>query len=194
MIGNFARPVIDLKDDLSLMAELKKLSYLDVKVDSADIKSPIPIFIVGMPRSGSSLLEQIISGHELISGGGELEEFNLLSHYKGIFKSCDHNNLKSLAESYLSCLKLRSPNARLLTDKMPLNFRYVDLIFKCFTNAKVIHISRDPMATCWSIYKNLFFTYGNGYSNSLQSLSKYYSSYHKLMAHYHSIYGKRILK
>ena len=56
-----------------------------------------------MPRSGS-LLEQIISGHELISGGGELEEFNLLSHYKGIFKSCDHNNLKSLAESYLSCL------------------------------------------------------------------------------------------
>jgi hypothetical protein len=77
---------------------------------------------------------------------------------------------------------------RIITDKMPLNFRWIGIILSAFPGAKIIHLKRDPMATCWSIYKRYFFVRGNGYAYDLGDLGEYYRLYADLMAFWHEKY------
>ncbi len=158
-----------------------------------------PIFIVGMPRSGTTLLEQILSSHTSVHGAGELSELHdcIVSATKA---GPDHPfaagvthlseaDLKRLGDDYLQRVWQLSPDSRFITDKMPANFFYLGLIHLALPNARIIHAMRDPMDSCFSCYSRLFnetmeFTYDQG------ALGRYYARYMTLMRHWHAVLPK----
>ena len=128
---------------------------------SGDFK---PVFVVGMPRSGTSLVEQILASHSQVFGAGELQDMNLLvtrlqqetgQPFPGGMDQLGEPQLSSLASQYLS--RVRQESAKpVIVDKMPHNFRYLGLIAIFFPEARIIHCQRDPIDTCFSIYKQHF--------------------------------------
>ncbi len=143
------------------------------------------IFIVGMPRTGTSMVEQIISNHSEVEGGGEI---SILSFYFDKFfndkkKEKDiHKNLSLIKEEYLNYLNKIS-QSEIITDKAPLNFRWIGLINFMFPESKIIHCTRNPLENCWSIFKNEF-ERGMFFSNSFDDISNYYKLYKNLMSYW----------
>lgn len=160
------------------------------------VRSQLPVFIVGMPRSGTTLVEQIISSHPLVFGAGELPELkhieeNLLYGNHGelfseLLHSLDESISKDLAQQYLTQLRSYSKDAIRITDKYPHNFMRLWLIALFFPNAKIIHCRRDPIDTCLSCYFTKF-SYGHAYKNDLRNLGLYYNLYQRLMDHWHRV-------
>ena len=157
-----------------------------------------PIFIIGMPRSGTSLVEQIISNHHQVYGGGELEDFsNIINSILQDEPTSGKANLSlktiiSSRQKYLDVLSRFNTSKKIITDKLPLNFRYIGFILSAFPEAKIIHVKRDSMATCWSIYKHYFSSKGTGWAYSQEDLAKYYGLYLELMEFWHEIYPNQI--
>lgn len=151
-----------------------------------------PIFIVGLPRSGTTLLEQIISSDPDIYGAGELEFLGNAVRKSNILTNnmLDANAFLSIFDAYSSDSK--TLNAHVFTDKLPLNFRWLGLIHKLFPDAKILHIHRDPVATCWSIYTQFFASQGNAYGNNLLDLVKYYQLYIDLMDFWQNKFSEKI--
>jgi tetratricopeptide (TPR) repeat protein len=160
----------------------------------ASINSSRPVFIVGMPRSGSTLIEQILSSHRGITGGGELTHIGDLvasfttrfgpdAIYPGACMHLDGAKLDSLAQDYLGHLDELSPNTLRVTDKMPHNFLHLGLIDQLFPGARIIHCRRDPLDTCLSIYFNNF-NATHPYACDLHNLGSYYRAYQELMQHW----------
>ncbi len=161
-----------------------------------------PIFIVGMPRSGSSLIEQIIASHSSIQGGGELYSLgNIVSNlnqtdnptlrYPNSLAKLTASDLSRLADSYIDSVKETLKPGR-FTDKMPHNFLFIAFIFQLFPNAKVIHSQRDPIDTCFACYRTLF-SQGQNFSYSLEELGRYHQLYCRLMNHWHQMFPGKIL-
>ena len=195
-IGNELRKKIlsyDIKKDIELFSQLKK-SYpsiaLQSVVESSDLK---PIFILGMPRSGTTLVEQIVSSHSEVTGAGEL---SYVSKFGGpTARGAIKPNTKMILDfrqRYIEALKKRSDGRSIVTDKMPQNFLYVGLIFSAFPDAKVIHVNRDPAATCWSNYKHYFIDKELGYCYDLDDTVTYFGLYTDLMQFWLGHYGDRI--
>ena len=141
-----------------------------------------PIFILGMPRSGTSLVHQIVSNHKQVYGAGELTKLNKFvtpylkdSENKEITKQ----DLLSIRENYTKELSSLNVTENIIVDKMPLNFRYIGFILSAFPDSKIIHMNRDSMAVCWSIYK--YFFPGNTYSYNQKDIAAYYCLYEDLM-------------
>lgn len=150
-----------------------------------------PIFIVGMPRSGTTLIEQILASHTQVFGAGELKyiqnicfELHEMQINGKAFPFCmtyvSPEELLRLANNYLGHLNRLSDGAPRVTDKIPTNHLYLGLIYQLFPNAKVIHIKRDPMDTCVSCYCQ-FFSGAYPYTYDLDDLGFYYRSYERLM-------------
>lgn len=161
---------------------------------TASNRSELPIFIVGMPRSGTSLIEQILASHPLVFGGGELEHLGELLNsfpqrfgpqrgYPSVAADLDSHQLDLLAEEYLRKLGESCRNATRITDKMPHNFLHLGLIQQLFPRARVIHCRRDPMDTCLSIFFHNF-NAKHAYASDLFALGDYYNQYLALMAHW----------
>ena len=159
-----------------------------------------PIFILGMPRSGSTLVDQIISSHSKVDGTQELPNIikiasELNSHnqntYPEILKELDESKLSEMGNNYLSETTWARKNAPFFIDKMPNNFIHIGLIKTILPNAKIIDTRRDPMDTCFSCYKQ-FFARGQLFTYSLEDLGNYYTDYIKAMNHWHNVYGKDI--
>ena len=159
--------------------------------------SALPIFIVGMPRSGSTLVEQVLSKHSQVEGAGELKYLNnlLQTPVKTQLKSLYYpENIlhfspeicRDITDNYLTCLQRHSPKAIHITDKMPYNFIAIGLIHALFPNAKIIHVKRNPLDTCLSCYTKLF-TEGQLYSYDLTELGQYYQCYESIMHHWRRI-------
>lgn len=153
-----------------------------------------PVFIVGMPRSGTTLIEQIISGHPDVYGAGELPNITNLAcslsqrlSTSEPFPQCmwrvQQPHIEAMAEDYLAALQAFTPTARLVTDKMPENFLYLGLINLLFPRAKIIHCMRDPRDTCLSIY---FQDFGPQipYASDLGDIAAVYGDYRKIMRHW----------
>ena len=154
---------------------------------------PKPIFILGMPRSGTSLVEQIVSSHSSISGGGELNYINQFgAEYATGLTRVNSEVLLDFRNRYLSALEKHSHGRSIVTDKMPTNFKYIGLILSAFPEAKIIHVKRNPEATCWSNYKHYFATKGLGHCYELNDLVTYYGLYQKLMQFWQDQFGGRI--
>ena len=160
-----------------------------------------PIFVVGMPRSGTTLVEQILASHPRVSGVGELTILRDIirgignnldaGDYPEFIRTLDPDHLRLAAQEYLQELRARAPSAPRVVDKMPGNFLYVGMIKLMLPNARVIHCVRNAAATCFSCYAQLFnspqrFTY------DLTELGTYYASYRRLMAHWHQVLPGRI--
>jgi len=156
--------------------------------------SPVPVFVVGMPRSGTSLVEQILASHPAVFGAGELpwvDEFaeqlpqRLASN--DAFPRCvldlTVRALDSAAEQYLALLRRDAPAAERIVDKMPGNFLHLGLIELLFPAARIIHIAREPLDNCLSCYFQNF-THGHEYSGDLAALGAVYREYERTMAHW----------
>ena len=153
-----------------------------------------PIFIIGMPRSGTSLAEQILASHPDVFGAGELPVVNQMvdqlptvldtsTPYPECLKYLDNHTLEQLASEYLEAAQLKSNGEKFITDKMPLNFMHLGFISLMFPNARIIHCKRDPLDTCLSCYFQNF-TGEHPYAYSLTNLGKFYRLYKKLMEHW----------
>jgi tetratricopeptide (TPR) repeat protein len=159
--------------------------------------SPAPVFIIGMPRSGTTLIEQILASHPKVFGAGELRHITnaaaKLSRPDGApvpfpeAVSCmGGEQLRRLGESYIAAIRALAPNAERITDKMPGNFRFAGLIHLVLPNARMIHARRDPIDTCLSCFSKLFG--GNHpYCYDLAELGRYYRTYEALMAHWRKV-------
>lgn len=153
-----------------------------------------PIFVISMPRSGSTLIEQILAAHSRVAAGGEMESMRRMgetldwSRFKPTVSA-----LKELREEYLSLLPKVPDGVLHITDKMPANFQYLPLIFACLPEAKVVHVKRDPRASCWSMYRHRFASLGTGYTYDFEDLTRYYSRYLDFMDFCQERYADRIL-
>ncbi len=153
-------------------------------------RSERPLFIVGMPRSGTTLAAQILASHPDVFGAGELDFWNAAAAGMGLSAlaggavgSNDSNQIPRLASEYLRKLAELSPSALRVVDKMPANFLHLGLIHAAFPLARIIHLRRNPIDTCLSIYFQQF-TAAHAYANDLEDLAHYYTEYHHLMQHW----------
>jgi hypothetical protein len=148
-----------------------------------------PVFIVGMPRSGTSLVEQIIASHPLVTGAGELNFWSnalLQALPPEPEQDIDPGLIQLLGASYLTLLNDFSADSLRVIDKAPHNFRNIGLILSVFPNAKILHLQRNPIDTCLSIYFQDF-TNAFSFANDLDNLVHYYRLYLRMMQHWRSV-------
>ncbi len=161
-----------------------------------------PIFIVGMPRSGTSLVEQILSGHRQVAGGGELETSLQIVHSKlpemtgkpadEALRVLEPAHLRALGEFY--CRQNRSlvESAERFTDKLPFNFALIGMLACLFPEARFVHVHKHPMDACLGCYKQLF-TQGQLFSCDLDELGDFYIEYRRIMRHWQEVVPERII-
>ncbi|HEV2651413.1 MAG TPA: sulfotransferase [Rhizomicrobium sp.] len=157
------------------------------KREGEGFESDLPIFIVGMPRSGSTLVEQILASHPDVFGAGELLTVNELitGGLAGEYPTRT-GPLRKFSEVYVKRLRALSPSAKRVIDKLPANFRHLGLIHLALPGARIIHVHRDPADTCFSCYSKLFLN-GLNFTYDLGELGRYYKMYEKLMAHWREV-------
>ncbi len=177
--------------DISEFFNSEKLESLRGAGDTSDL----PIFVLGMPRSGTTLTETIIASHPDVHGAGELPDMLGLANcpsgvttekYPMALKGLTRDDMASLGARYVKGLQERKPEAKRITDKMPANFFAVGLIHLIVPNARIIHVNRNPLDTCLSCFSRMFNT-GQNHTYNLTELGLYYRNYAKLMDHWRKV-------
>jgi tetratricopeptide (TPR) repeat protein len=165
-----------------------------------------PILIVGLPRSGSTLIEQILASHSQVEGTMELADIPRLvqdlqgreeergePRYPGVLAELDAEECRRMGEKYLADTRIYRRGKAFFIDKMPNNFRHLGLIHLILPHAKIIDSRREPMACCFSNFKQLFAS-GQQFTYSLEDIAHYYRSYVELMAHWNAVLPGRVLR
>jgi hypothetical protein len=186
----------NVSDDLEQFAEIARALSPQTfsTLSGAGDPSRRPVFIVGMPRSGTSLVEQILASHPDVWGGGEqtvLERLLIERTPRAVsplerarsLRDLQVSDLSSLGSDYVAEISKISSGALRVTDKMPLNFRFVGLIHLILPNAQIVHCRRDPLDTCLSCFAQNF-SRGQDWSYDLEDLGRYYRGYERLMSHW----------
>jgi tetratricopeptide (TPR) repeat protein len=168
--------------------------------------SPDPIFIVGLPRAGSTLLEQILASHSQVEGTQELADIQRIvlelqgrqpdlddPRYPGVLADLQAEDLRKFGERYLHDTRIYRTDRPFFIDKMPNNFRHVGLIHLILPNAKIIDARREPMACCFSNLKQLFAS-GQEFTYSVDDIARYYRTYLELMRHWDEVLPGRVLR
>jgi len=186
----------DIHQDIELFEQLKS-SYPEIEKNSLEpdklSKNLKPIFIVGMPRSGTTLVEQIISSHSQVTGAGEL---NFVGQFGADIATgsteANHKSLLKFRHNYLNKLQNFSDGNLIVIDKMPQNFRYIGLLAAAFPEAKIVHIKRNPSAVCWANYKQYFRSKSIGYCYAIDDVISYHKLYLNLMDFWKNTLSKKI--
>ena len=190
----------DIAWDRAFCADLKKefndQYFSNLSADGNEDSAPI--FVFGMPRSGTTLVEQILSSHSMVYGAGETSILpDLVANYStnrnlrmfaGEFTKFSADKRREIGRSFLTIIGTYARGSERIVDKTTHNFWYVGYIKAILPNAKLVHCRRDPRATCTSIYKN-FFASGNFFAYDQIELGQYYRLYEDLMDHWRSIFG-----
>ena len=192
----------ELKYDISsARAPVAKIKYtfsegvptLNAYKEYEGARDQHPIFILGMPRSGTTLVEQILASHSQVYGAGELVLLGrLVNTIEWNSTQLSPDQLRSIRKSYLSGITKIGASEQYITDKMPNNFFWIGFIFAAIPEAKIIHVKRDARATCWSNFKHYFSDKGIGFAYDLQDVAEYYKMYIDLMAFRHEQFPGRI--
>lgn len=164
--------------------------------------SELPVFIVGMPRSGTTLIEQICASHPAVHGAGELNRLGTVARTAGYAQkpngsiqktpqALTADEARSMAAGYLGYVQQIAPSSARIVDKMPHNFQLIGMIALIFPNAKIIHATRDPIDNCISCFFNTF-NERHGYNTDLHTLGLYYREYKRLMDHWNALLPGRI--
>ena len=169
-------------------------------------ESPDPIFIVGLPRSGSTLLEQILASHSLVEGTMELADIAATvvqlegrtspgeqRRYPAVLADLKREDFLRLGETYMADTRIYRSGKPYFIDKMPNNFRHIGLIHLMLPNAKIIDARREPMACCFSNFKQLF-AFGQEFTYSIEDIARYYRTYIELMDHWDAVLPGRVLR
>ncbi len=190
----------NMKKDSDLFEKIKQ-NFKNDETPSLENNGQKLIFIVGMPRSGTTLAEQILSSHKDVYGAGELSFLSKLIEENFLNKqnildddilSLKPLLLKSIQKEYLGKIKIFNSKEIYFIDKAPLNFRWIGFIMLIFPDAKIIHCKRNPMDTCWSNYKNFFSSSVMNYTYDLEDLVSYYKIYNNLMKFWDEKFGNKI--
>jgi tetratricopeptide (TPR) repeat protein len=173
---------------------------------NSGIRAADPIFIVGLPRSGSTLLEQILASHSAVEGTQELAEVpRIVADLKGRDADIDNplypavlakmtaDDYRRLGEKYLSDTRVYRTGTARFIDKMPNNFRHISLVHQMLPNAKIIDARREPMACCFGNLKQLF-AQGQEFTYSVEDIARYYRTYLDLMRHWDTVLPGRVLR
>ncbi|WP_018417038.1 tetratricopeptide repeat-containing sulfotransferase family protein [Teredinibacter turnerae] len=187
----------------------RQKAIVDAKLlhdDSQGYEAPDPIFIVGLPRAGSTLLEQILASHSMVDGTLELPNILAFAHrlngrrrtdeaprYPAVLQTMGGEELEKLGKQFIDDTQIYRKGAPFFTDKMPNNFRHIGLILKILPNAKIIDARRHPMACCFSGYKQLF-AEGQEFTYSQEDVAQYYRDYVALMDHWDEVAPGKILR
>ncbi|MCZ8543221.1 sulfotransferase [Mesorhizobium qingshengii] len=166
--------------------------------------SELPVFVVGMPRSGTTLTEQICASHPDVHGAGELSKLRRIANGMGLgdrssanvgesIATITNDLTRTLAGEHLAYLRERAPDALRIVDKMPHNFELIGLIGILFPNARIIHCRRDAIDNCISCFV-LQFSKAHSYSADLQTLGLYYREYDRLMRHWGRVFPGRVFE
>ncbi len=186
----------NINHDIKLFHQIKN-KYIKIKQHSFKTEAYkdelMPIFIIGMPRSGTTLVEQIISSHSKVTGAGELPFVSELGQQIALgLTEINESNLIEFKKEYLLKLKMLSEKNKIITDKMPQNFHYLGLIAAVFPDAKIIHVKRNPAAVCWANFRAYFLSKNLAFSYNLDDIIKYYNLYKDLMTFWRNQFPKRI--
>ncbi|MFI4986817.1 MAG: tetratricopeptide repeat protein [Alphaproteobacteria bacterium] len=165
--------------------------------------SELPVYIVGMPRSGTTLVEQILASHPEVFGAGELDYMRQIVHalaarleaggkYPECLRALDGATARAITDEHLASLAAHAPTASRIIDKLPNNFARLGLIALLFPRARLLHCVRDPLDTCLSCYFQEF-AHGQPFTWSLEHLGRYYRDYARLMAHWRAVLPSVIL-
>lgn len=191
-------PDFDPADWLRRMAETREIFTARFFADAprASVISERPVFIVGMPRSGTTLAEQIVASHPMVFGAGELSTMDEIvawldgqrpgARYPRCLERADSALLDAAASRYLAKLSALSADAPHVTDKLPHNFIHLGLIALLFPGAHIVHCSRHPIDNCVSIFTNEFFAV-HSYAVDLRRLGEHYRAYTQLMEHWRQV-------
>ncbi len=156
-----------------------------------------PIFVVGMPRSGTSLVEQILASHSAVYGAGELYALRAALDPRLLAatdpRGMSHAAPADMRDTYLDALAQLQVQEPYIVDKMPLNFRWIGFILDAMPEARILHIRRDAMATCWSNYRHYFTDGGLNYAFDQTDLGNYYRLYRDLMDYWQRALPNRFL-
>lgn len=195
------RTSTEIRDQIDLCDEALFRARPDTGFDAPD-----PIFVVGLPRAGSTLLEQILSSHSQVDGTQELPNILGLaqslkrrgrleqdSDYPAILQALDHDEFGKFGQAYIEDTAVHRQSAPFFIDKMPNNFRHIGLIKLILPNAKIIDARRHPMSCGFSVFKQLF-AEGQEFSYSLEDIGSYYRDYLALMDHWDSVLPGFVLK
>jgi tetratricopeptide (TPR) repeat protein len=156
---------------------------------------PTPVFIVGMPRSGTSLLEQVLATLPTVHGAGELtwlpetlqvDDVQGPAGFPQGLAGCSTDEYLQLGRRYVERIRALAPDATHVVDKLPDNFQHLGLIHLMFPGARIIHSMRDPMDSCFSCFSRLFIGDNLAYTYDLEATGRYWVGYHELMRHWHA--------
>jgi tetratricopeptide (TPR) repeat protein len=200
----YARSRYDMVRDERLLDRLIERTPHDfLRPHNATFEGPNPIFIVGMPRSGTTLLDRILDSHSMVISTGERNDFPRQLRWaadrhghdiidEALLDRLGDVDYEELGRRYLAQTQWRARGHRFFIDKLPPNYVLIGLIHRAFPNAPILHISRDPMDVCFSNYKAMFGD-THPYSYAIPALASRYASYRRVMQHWHSALPGRIL-
>jgi tetratricopeptide (TPR) repeat protein len=200
--GNAAKRATIVYDEMAAFNRFDRIEAaltpeLIAEKSGGGYPSKMPIFVIGMPRSGTTLIEQIIASHPMVLGAGELQTFNKVViavrgpdgnaiSYPDSISALDAAALERIGAAYVTAVRKLAPDSDYVTDKMPSNYYFAGLIRLALPNAKIVHTMRDPIDTCVSCFSKLF-TAEQNHTYDLGELGRYYKRYERLMAHWRRV-------
>jgi|TARA_B100000315_G_scaffold260385_1_gene321333 tetratricopeptide (TPR) repeat protein len=199
----------DVATDVQLMDTIMGVCSADWLADaadacSADDSAKTPIFIVGLPRTGTTLTERIVSSHSQVESIGETLFLQMVLRRESAVHSVENMNpaiveavarkdMGIIAKGYLDAVSYRLGEKPMFIDKLPFNFLFLGFIAKAYPRARIIHLGRNPIDACFSMYKQVF-TWAYKFSYSLEGLGRYYVAYDRMRNHWRKLLGDRMIE
>jgi len=196
----------DVQTDIEIIDKVIEACTLDWLIDganevSANTSGKTPVFIVGLPRSGTTLTERILSSHSQVESVGESFFMQVVlksvsgvrgtdSMSPAIVEAAAKKDMQRVAKGYLEAIAYRFGDKPMFIEKFPENFLYLGFIAKAFPEARLIHLNRNPMDNCFALYKQSFFRY----AYRLEDLGSYYAAYARLHDHWRKVLGERVVE
>ncbi len=201
-VGHRHNPKVNVLESLRQIQALPRAFFEQRK--GWGCQAPDPIFVVGLPRAGSTLLEQILASHSQVQGTSELMDIisiaralgnkdrkNPAGKYPEVLAGLTQDQVRELGESYLETTRIQRSDSPFFIDKMPNNFRHIGLIHLILPNSKIVDARRHPMGGCFSGFKQLF-AHGQTFTYDLEDIGKYYRDYIRVMDHWDAVLPGRV--
>lgn len=197
----------DISTDLGLIdkfIETCNAEWLEDGAVEAATHQKTPIFIVGLPRTGTTLTERIIASHSRVQSVGETQfmqmvlrrESGVISEEKmtpEMIEAAAQLDIRTIGDSYMDMLSFKLGDEPMFADKLPFNIFYLGFIAKAFPQARIVHVKRNPMDSCFAMYKQVF-TWAYKFSYTLEGLGRFYPAYVRLLDHWRQSFGDRIIE